>query len=238
MSGAVWLAGAFAIVPIAALSSAQAPVAAEAFSPPTAPQLLTRTLRHELHDGRAVVTRRTYRVNFVAESAGFRIDGTLAEVTVDAPPGLEALAALERKRPDVALFPMRLDAEGNLKDVAEAPAPSLAQKQALGTASEQIARMPLSPDDARQAQGFVAQLRANPYRTAWPRDLFHPAPGDRREQRDIPLGNGLHGAVTTEITARADATSGLLAAFRRKVTTDLGGNTRVVVEEWALTRAP
>lgn len=234
---AVWIAGAAAIVPMAAISAAQAPAMTGAFNPPAAPLLLTRTLRHQLHDGQAVVTRRAYRVQFVAERGGFRLDGTLADVTVEAPPGLEALAALERKRPDVALFPMQLDAGGQLKTAPE-PAASLVQRQAIGVAANQIARMNLATDDAAQAQGFVSQLQTRPYRTAWPRDLFRPAPGDRREQRAISVGDGLQGQVTTEIAASADAASGLLAAFSRKVTTDLGGNTRVVVEEWTLSPAP
>jgi len=237
VSRAIWIAGAAAIMPLAAIGAAQAPAMAGAFNPPAAPLLLTRTLRHELHDGQAVITRRAYRVQFVAERDGFRLDGTLAEVTVEAPPGLEALAALERKRPDAALFPMQLDAGGRLLAAPEV-APSLVQRQAIGVAASQIARMDLPPGDAAQAQGFVSQLQARPYRTAWPLDLFRPQPGDRREQRAIPLTDGLNGQVTTEIAARADAASGLLAAFSRKVTTDLGGNTRVVVEEWTLTPAP
>lgn len=237
MSPIVWIAGAAAIVPVAAMSAAQAPAMTGAFNPPAAPLLLTRTLRHELHDGQAVVTRRAYRVQFVAERDGFRLDGTLAEVTVEAPRGLEALAALERKRPDAALFPMQLDAGGQLKAAPE-PATGLVQRQAIGVAASQIASLNLTPDDAAQARGFVSQLQTRPYRTAWPHDLFRPAPGDRREQRAIPLADGLQGLVTTEIAARADGTSGLLSAFSRKVTTNLGGDTRVVVEEWTLSPAP
>lgn len=44
--------------------------------------------------------------------------------------------------------------------------------------------------------------------------------------------------MTTDIEARTDAATGLLAAFRRKITTDLEGNTRVVIEEWTLSPAP
>ncbi len=238
-SHAVWLAGIAAILPIAAIGTAQAqaPAPAGAFAPPVTPLLLTRTLRHLLQDGKAVVTRRTYRVHFAPEHGGFVLDGTLTDVAVEAPPGLEALATLERRRPDAGMFPMRLDSRGRILPAADL-APSAAQRQAIGVASAQIARMDLTTSDAAQAQGFVAQLQAQPYRTAWPQDLFYPAPGARREQRTIPLPDGQHGLATTEAQASADPESGLLSDFTRKVTTDLAGDTRVVIEEWTLVSAP
>jgi hypothetical protein len=234
---AAWLLGAAVILPVAAIGAAQASPAASAFAPTPAPLLLTRTLRHVLHDGKAVVSRRSYRVRFVADQGGFRIDGALADVVVDAPPGLEALAQLERRRPDTGLFPMRLDASGAIVPGPDAP-PSAEQRQALELAAWQIARMGLAASETGQAQAFVERLQAQPHRTVWPRDLFHPAPGARREARSIPLANGLRGEVTTEIEASADPTTGLLGAFRRKVTTELDGNTRVVIEEWTLADAP
>ena len=238
MNRAVWLAAAAAILPIAALSAAETPrTAARVFNPPPNPLILTRTLRHMMHDGTAIVTRRSYRVLFVREGAGFRLDGTLAEVTVESPPGLEALAALERRRPDPGLFPVRLDAAGMVLPTPD-PAPSRQQRQAIGTASADIARMNLAAADAAQAQGFVARFQTQPYRTAWPLDLFHPVPGTRRDRRTIPLDGGLNGEVTTDIAARTDPASGLLGSFTRTVTTDLGGDKRMVIEEWTLAPAP
>jgi hypothetical protein len=190
-----------------------------------------------LHDGKAVVTRRSYRVRFASDGDGFQVDGTLAEVTVEAPPGLEALAALERLRPDPGIFPIRLDAAGAILPAPD-PAPSRQQRQAIGTASADIARMNLAAVDAAQAQGFVSQFQARAYRTPWPLDLFHPAPGPRREQRQVPLDGGMRGQVTTNIEARTDPASGLLASFTRSVTTDLGGDKRLVIEEWTLVPVP
>jgi hypothetical protein len=237
VSRAAWLLGAAAILPVAAIGAAQASPAASAFIPTPAPLLLTRTLRHVLHDGNAVVSRRSYRVRFVADHGGFRIEGALADVAVEAPPGLEALAQLERRRPDTGLFPMRLDAAGAIVPTPDAP-PSAEQRQALELAAGQIARMGLAASETGQAQAFVSRLQAQPHRTVWPRDLFHPRPGARREERTIPLANGLRGQVTTEIEASADPATGLLGAFRRKVTTELDGNTRVVIEEWTLASPP
>lgn len=239
MSRTVWLAGAAAILPLATLCAAEASPAPRAFVPPQAAQILTRTLRHVLHDGAAVVTRRSYRVQFVAEDAGFRLDGTLVDVAVEAPPGpaTDAIAALERRRPDAGMFPIRLDAAGMILPAPD-PAPTAQQREGIGVASAEVRRMNLAAGDKTAAQGFVSQFRSQPYRTSWPQDLFRPAPGARREERLIPLANGVRGQVTTDIEARTDAATGLLAAFRRKITTDLEGNTRVVIEEWTLSPAP
>jgi hypothetical protein len=241
VSRAAWLVGAAAILPIAAIAAAQAPPEPSsairgAFQPAPTPMLLTRTLRHVLHDGQAVVTRRSYRVRFAPDGNGFRLDGTLAEVTVEAPPGLEALADLERKRPDTGMFPMRLDVTGMIVPAPDAP-PSPSQRQALRIAASEVAMMNLAPDETEQAQSFVGQFQARPYRTPWPQDLFHPAPGSRHEERVVPLAGGVQGHITTDIDVSADA-AGLLSAFRRKVTTDLGGDTRVVLEEWTLAQVP
>ena len=242
MNRAVWLAAATAILPMATLVAAETPrPAARVFDPPPTPLMLTRTLRHMMHDGTAIVTRRAYRVRFVRDGDGFRLDGTLAEVTVAAPPGLEALAALERLRPDPGLFPMRLDAAGMvLPTIDPAPAdpePSPQQRQAIGAASADIGRMKLAADAAAQAQGFVARFEARPYRTAWPLDLFRPAPGMRSDRRTIPLDGGLQGEVTTDIAATSDPATGLLESFTRTVTTDLAGDKRLVIEEWTLAPA-
>jgi hypothetical protein len=236
VSRAAWLAGT-ALLPLAAVCGAKPPAPQAVFAPPPAPMLLTRTLRHVLHDGRAVATRRSYRVRFARDGAGFRIDGALAEVAVDAPAGLEPLAELERRRPDTGMFPMRLDAQGLIVPTGDPP-PSEAQRQAIGTAAGLVAQMSLTAAESAEAQGFVAQFRTRSYRTPWPQDLFHPAPGKRRDERAVPLPGGAAGQVTTELEASADPQTGLLAAFRRKVTTAFGGDSRVVLEEWTLAPVP
>jgi hypothetical protein len=232
---AAWLVGIAAILPTAAIA-AEAPPAAATFAPPSTPMLLTRTLRQVLGDGKEVRTRRSYRITFVREETGFRIDGTLAEVAVEAPAGLEALAELERRRPDAGLFPMHLDAQGMIRTKPEPPA-SAVERQAIELAAAQVGGMKLPAAEKTEARGFIAQFRTRPSRTPWPQDLFHPVPGRRREQRLIPLPNGLRGEVSTDIDASADS-SGLVSAFTRKVTTDLDGDKRVVFEDWRLGPVP
>lgn len=231
----VWLAGLAAILPVA-VSAAEPLPSAGAFTPPAGQLVLTRTLRHVLHDGRQVAARRSYRVYFTRERDGFRLDGELADVTVDAPAGLQALAEIERRRPDTDLFPIRLDVNGMIVPAPE-PAPSEAQREAVSLATAEIARMQLGVAERAQAQGFVARFQARAHRSPWPLDLFHPVPGARREERTVPLPDEGQGRVVTEIEASTDP-AGTLAAFKRKVTTNLGGDRRVVDEEWTLAPVP
>ena len=235
MRAMVWLAAVAAILPVSAASAAEASPATIAFRPPQTPLLLTRTLRHVLHDGNAVVTRRSYRVTITAEPGGFRVDGALADVVLEGP-WLGSLAELERRRPDTGMFPMRLDANGMITAAADL-APSAQQREAIGVTTAAVTKLGLPAADGAQALRFVSQFEKQPYRTPWPTDLFHPATGIRRETRSIPLDEG-GGEVTTEIEARGDPESGLLALFTRRVTTDLGGDTRVVSEQWTLAPAP
>ena len=155
-----WLLGAAALLPLAII---RAPVAAqvpsgqsfaEGFAPPLAPMVLTRTLRKPLGGGHEVIARRSYEVRFVPDGDGFRIDGTLITVDVDAPPELSAFAALERARADDNLFPMHVDRNGQFTSVAKA-ASDPAVRGSAELAHAAITRAPLSPEDAAQARAFI-----------------------------------------------------------------------------------
>lgn len=233
---AIWLAGVAAIMPVAvAASPALTPQVTRptGFAPPAAPMLLTRTLRRPLPGGAEIRTQRRYEIRFVSDDGGFRIDGRLVDVAVDAPPALRALAALERARPDDDMFPMRLDANGRLLPKAE---PDLAgeSRKATSLTLQKVHSLGLDRPDARQAEAFISQFETRPGRTPWPDDLFNPAPGNRRETRTIPMPNGERGTVAIDIEAHTAGSLGLLARFERKVTTELGGNARVTEETWTL----
>ncbi len=234
---AALLAGAMAIMPVvaAAMPSVSAATSRPAqFQPPREPMVLTRTLHRALPGGAEVKTRRSYEVRFVSDGDGYRIDGELLETLVDAPPALQALAALEKRRPDDSMFPMRLDARGLLKP-AESPVTSSAtSQQAVDLALRHIDRLNLPAGQAKEARTFVNQIRNRTGHTPWPDDLFNPAPGQRRQVQTIPLPNGGQGQVSIEIEAHADAPTGLLASFARTVTTELGGDSRITREIWTL----
>lgn len=232
------LAGAAALLPMVALSShsAAARESAVTFAPPQSSLVLTRELRRPLADGKEVVTRRSYEIAIVRDGDGYRVDGRLIDVEVDAPPALRALAALERARPDEGLFPIRLDRNGQI-----VTAGSLHDDAAVGAASERVAlrlsKASLSADDRQVAESFVSQLRSGGKSTAltlWPRDLFHPMEGSRSETSRVDLPGGADGSVTIATRARARAADGLLESVERTVTTRLGDSERITRETWLL----
>ena len=237
------LIGAAAILPVAAgawpspLAAANEP--AGAFSPPTGSMVLTRTLRRPLTGDAEVVTTRRYEVRFVREDDGYRLDGRLLDVMVKAPPALEPLAALERARPDDGMFPMRLDAGGGLRPL-DGPGHSEQVREAGLRAGAAVGTLALPPFDHAQASDFARFFEERSVRTDWPRDLFRPRPGRREESRTVTLVNGARGDVTVTTDASADAASGMLSVYTRRVTTSLSdtasGEHRVTDETWTLLR--
>lgn len=233
---AIWLAGAAAAMPVVLASFPVAPAAATTsrlFEPPSGPMVLTRTLRRPFPDGTEVLTRRSYEIRFIPESGGYRIDGRLIGVEVDAPPGLQPLALLERRRPDAEMFPMRLDAYGILQSTG-AQTHTEEVRQAGLHVSRDVQSLALVPFDQIQAKKFAKSFEKRSVRTAWPVDLFHPVRGAREETRTIPLPNGARGTVRVSIDADTHIGSGLLSSFVRRVTTDLAGDRRITEETWTL----
>lgn len=231
----VLLASAAAALPLVALALAPAPVAASApgaFLPSSEPMVLTRQLRRPLPGGIEISTARSYEVRFVREEGGYRIEGKLIEVEIKAPARFEALAALERARPDTGMFPMRIDASGRFL------AADGRQQQEFARSAGQVASgmIPagLVSAEARDARAFIGQSSANPVQTAWPEDLFRPVPGKHSSSQVMSLPGGKTGEVAISTEAQVDAASGLVTSFRREVTTRLGDSTRVTLESWTL----
>lgn len=206
----------------------------DAFRPPEGALLLTRTLRRPLPDGNQIVTRRTYEVRFVRTDDGYRVDGRPVGVTVEAPPSLEPLATLERRREDAGLFPMHIGPGGELLPVASLRS-GTEVSAAVDRASAAIAQMPLGPAEQRQAQLFVRGFTARPALTAWPQRLFRPIPGRTSETRMLPPESG-GGRIEVVTEAETSGPTGLLSRFSRKVTTELGTDSRTTYEEWTLAR--
>jgi hypothetical protein len=231
-----WLTGLAAIMPLAAAAPAPAaPTEAETtqpFQPPAGPMLLTRTTRRTLHDGKPIMARRSYEVRFIREGEGYRIDGELVDVAVEVPPQLEAVAELERKRPDEGMFPLHLDASGKLVR-SERPPQSEANKERIAAVAGMVDHLRLSEFDKGRAKAFVLGFQTRPGYSAWPEDLFHPAPGKRRETRTIPLVNGERGKIVVETTADTGP-DGLLASLTRRVTSEIDDDWRAISEEWTL----
>jgi hypothetical protein len=233
----VLLASAAAAMPFAALSLA--PVKAEAsavspFVPSAEPMVLTRTLRRPLPGGITIVTARSYEIRFVPEGTGFRIEGELIGVNIEAPRQFETLMAMERARPDTGMFPMRIDAQGRFVSAGQREQQAFAKE--AGERAQALVPASLPASEARDANAFVGQVTANPIQTAWPEDLFRPVPGKHSNTNVMPLPGGKTGQVSIEIDAQVDASTGLLARLQRSVTTRLGDSTRLTEETWTLAR--
>jgi hypothetical protein len=225
-----WVGGLIALLPVAAASAMQPAPAAGAFVAPPGPLVLTRTLRRPLPDGAEIVSTRRYEVRIVAEGGGYRVDGHLIDAEVTAPESLEALAALERNRPDTGLFPFRLDRMGKIASPA-VPSDRTADGAAAASARLAIAGSSLAAPDRAEAQGLIDRLTA--LRSAsgarWPADLFNPAPGLRSQTSRFALPNGKEGSVTTTIDARRGADGD---SIERTVITETGGTQRITRETY------
>lgn len=216
---------------VAAAPAAMAETAA--FSPPEGPVTLTRTVRRALPDGKEVVATRSYELRITRDdkgpNGGYRVEGRLLSADVQAPPSLEALAAIERKRSDDGLFPFRLDARG-LIAAPLAPGNSASREAAGEAARRAIASGPLAPAQRREAQGVVGQIVAQGAAGAgaqWPADLFRPALGRRVSSNAVSLPGGQAGTVTTTIEAAREAGADRI---ERTVVTETGGNRRTTRE--------
>lgn len=235
--GLAWRCSAAAALVFAALGG-RTPVAAQSvqpFSPPQSSLLVSRTLVRSLPDGKTITTRRSYEVRIFREGAGFRVEGELVEVSVDAPPSLRVLADLERQRPDSGPFPVHLDARGMIASES-GPLASPHVERAATFVGERIGSSGLPAPDKEEAQAFVARLRGGAAHSAWPDDVFHPAIGKRSETRTIALPGGGEGQVIVEVEGQAAGPGGQIAAVDRIVTTDLGGDRRVTREHWQINR--
>jgi hypothetical protein len=241
LSGKVLLlAGAAALLPsVAGQVSAQSrEIAARPFSPPESPLVLTRTVWRTLADGKEIVVRRRYAVQFTRQDDGFLLDGRLLDAAVEAPPLLAAMAELERKRGDDGLFPLMLDAAGRIRDRNGARlAPPELRDQAQGRAQNLLAATPLDPAQRQETSAFLKALAAQGAPAAWPADLFNPAPGEHREHRRIALPDGQEGAVDVVVKALGVHPDGLPEAVERTVTTVLAGTARTSREQWTLVPA-
>lgn len=230
------LAGSVAAIALTAAAPPPEVPAAQvtpAFRPPGTPMLLTRTLRRPLADGKELVNRRSYAVRFVPDGQGFRIDGKLVAVEVEVPPPLQALADIERARPDEGLFPILLDAGGLIAPENDPRAPE-AMGKAIDEAKRALGQSGMSALDMLEAQAFVERFRNRPAMSPWPRDLFRPARPETHLERSIPLPDGKAGMVRIDTEAAVIGPSGLLVSFRRTVTTELDGVQRFTVETWTL----
>lgn len=221
-----------ASVPGLAASDSGALQQPTAFVAPSGPVTLTRVLRRDLSDGKAVVLTRSYRLDFVRHDGGYHVSAVAIEASVEAPPALSALAAIELERQDTA-FALDLDAEGLIVDAQAAD--TLASRARLAARGEALIAAAVTPDrDRAQALGMFGQLLQSMGGSALPRDFFNPRSPNQREQRALALPDGSQGQIEIELQVERQAAGRLPHRYSRQVVTTLGGSRQTSREDFVL----
>lgn len=219
---------ALALVPLSdAAGGALTDLATRLFVPPAGEMLLARSLIRELSDGKQIVVSRKYRIRFVPIAGGYRVEGNLLGVTVDAPPILSSLADLERRRIDSDLFPMELGNDGLLRAQISNRADSALRSEAQARAGALLDQRADDSAGRAEAGRVIGKLSQGPSTSPWPADLFNANPGERRLERLVNLADGRTGAVEVILRVDARLPNGLPRRFERTVTTQLPGSRSV-----------
>ena len=234
----VHIALASALVPAWAAQARAASGGPGAFSPPPGPMRYRRVLRRDMGGGHTFLTERGFDIRFESAPGGFAVVGQQVSVRVEAPSQLADFARLEERRVETGLFPLELDAGGQIVGGAQASECEqfeAAYRQALAELAQQ--RLP-EPEHA-QLRAFVGALHAagGTVVTELPADLFAPAEGNRADERTVPVPGGQSGQVRVEFAAQTDPSTGLMREARRAVLTVLGEDRRQTLESWSLTPA-
>ena len=228
--------GSLALPGLAGAEISAAHAVSAPFVAPSAPFVLTRELRRSLFDGKEVVVRRVYRIHFLPDGVGYRVEGDLIDVTVDVPAKLAALADVERRRVQTGLFPMHLDANGRLQELNTPPDHGTAER-AWSISGEMIDGVHLDDTARADIRNFTRDALAGGSEDHWPADLFHPVCGLRSDTSHFDAPGGGSGSITVSIDAGCDS-HGLLKSLERMVTTSTGGEKRMTRELWTLATEP
>ena len=233
---ALFLAGIAAILPstMAFSATVSEPGALSArFTPPGAPLVLTRTVWRSLRDGKEIVSKRRYAVRISPHGSGYEVEGELIDSSVEAPPQLAMLAELERTRPDGALFPAYLDANGQIQGSPSTSNPALRQ-EGMGEARRLVSGSAMASPDKVQAISLIDQIVKGAGAASWPSDLFHPIRPEQREQRRVTLPDGSEGGISVTLAAHGYLPGGLARSVERTVVTELEETRKVSREEWTI----
>lgn len=195
----------------------------------------SRRLEREMTGGARFVVMRRFTVGLSRAQGGFELAGNQSAVAVEAPPALARFAELERARIESGLFPLRLDARGQIVGWTTAQASGeLASAVRQAQAMTDAAAIPA--DDQARLRVFIEAVHraATSILTRLPPDLFAPAAPTREDRQVLDLPDGADGVVTARFAAETDPATGLMRSARRSVVTQIGENRRETVESWSL----
>ena len=230
----------FAIAPILGLpifAFSTRPAKAATIGPKIAPGLaftLHRELEREIFGGKAIIVRRAWACRFEKVGRGLGVSGSQISASVEAPPSLDAFAAIEERRQETGFLPATLDSNGLILPRGERKgSPEIATAAAL--ALDLFEALPAGDPRIPAARQFLAEVsnRAALLLSRVPSDLFFPTPGSTREDRPMETG-GEPAHIVIETEAAADPHSGLLDRFERRILTQIGPDARLSRDRWTL----
>ncbi len=196
---------------------------------------LTRRLSRGLANGNAITVTRSWQVAFSAQSRGIAVTGKQLAVSVDAPPGLEKMSAIEASRSTAAMFPILLANDGTIMLTGSGEdAESFAV--AMQTARAIINARQLSPDARLQQQQVLLQIEeaGTSLLASLPGDLFYPQTAPRRELQSLTLPGGASGEFEVTWMASAQPGTGLLQRAERDIITRIADTERRSGEVWTM----
>ena len=235
-SSLVFLAGMTALAPLA-LASMETQALAQSragFAPPSAPMVLSRTVIRELSDGKQIVVKRSFIVQFVVSGNGYMLTGAPLGVTVDVPPVLEGLAELERKRNEPGPFPLKVDSRGVIDVESDGSSDQQARENARRMGSSMLQAAALPEQTKRETIEILGNMARDPRSSPWPVDLFSAKDAERHMHRSVTLADGSLGEVDVVLRVEKWLPCGMPALFERVITTDLSGTRHVSREVWSL----
>lgn len=201
--------------------------------PPSGNMLYRRRLVRGLPDGKTFTVTRDFRVRFEPVAAGFILGGEQLSARVEAPEALASFAAIEEQRVETGMFPLMLDAAGQIVE-GNAELSASAAEHAMRDVRQ---RFPVETGkQANEAVDFIEALHNTGTRLTaeLPRDLFAPVDNSRSDRREIALPWGDKGEVTTHFEAERDPLTQLMRHAHREVITRMGNDMRRNFEGWDL----
>jgi hypothetical protein len=201
--------------------------------PPSGNMLYRRRLVRGLPGGANFIVTREFRVRFEPVATGFLLNGAQLSARVEAPEALASFAAIEEQRVETGMFPLALDAAGQIIE-GNAELPANAIEHAMQDVRQ---RFPVETGkQPNEAVDFIEALHSSGTRLTaeLPKDLFAPVEGLRSDHREIALPWGDKGEVTTWFEAERDPLTHLMRHARREVVTRMGDDTRRNFEGWDL----
>ncbi|MFM5895584.1 MAG: hypothetical protein ACKOQM_14295 [Novosphingobium sp.] len=204
------------------------------FAPPSAPMVLSRTVIRDLSDGKQIIVKRSFKVQFVASGNGYTLTGAPLGVTVDVPPVLKGLADLERQRSEPGPFPLVVDSRGLIKAESVGSTDRQTHESASRMGSNMLQAAPIADQTKQETIQLLINMASDPRSSPWPVDLFSAKDAERHLHRSVTLADGSAGEVDVVLRVEKWLPCGMPALFERVITTDLSGSHRVSREVWSL----